>query len=297
MDTKKQEKSTVHLEDLILSKDVAKKAKAGSNPGPQSDKRFMVDVGMKNLPFPMTVVSKVHPGGQLTIGAISINARIMNEFESRWIDKFIQVAHRHRKAINTAMLALNVKDYMKELGATMVRIDYEYPYFIEKTTPVSQESCLVRYLCTYSAKASAVQAPKILFKIEIPVITTYPGSTVEITERPFGQLSILSIELESQNPVYPEDIVALADKCALSPVYSFVTPEDQNYIIQKVHRESKSSVVTVDEIKEQLSRNRELEGFSVKCANYGMLHSYSTAIGTEKSMWVPETDVEDYELL
>jgi len=35
-----------------------------------------------------------------------------------------------------------------------------------------------------------------------------------------------------------------------------------------------------DEIKGELARNR-------RCSNFGMLHSYSTVIGTEKSRWVP----------
>jgi hypothetical protein len=38
---------------------------------------------------------------------------------------------------------------------------------------------------------------------------------------------------------------------------------------------------------------REIEWYSVKCSNFGMLHSYSTFIGTEKSMWVPSSGYED----
>ncbi len=43
----------------------------------------------------------------------------------------------------------------------------------------------------------------------------------------------------------------------------------------------------VDEIKEELANIREIEGYSVTCFNFGMLHSYRTFIGTAKSMWIP----------
>jgi len=33
--------------------------------------------------------------------------------------------------------------------------------------------------------------------------------------------------------------------------------------------------------------------YSVRCANYGMLHSYSTMVGTEKSSWVPYSGEAD----
>jgi GTP cyclohydrolase I len=214
------------------------------------EKRFLVDVGMKDLPFPMRVASKVHTDGQFTIANISVSARIIQEFEARWIDKFIQIIHEHRDRIGTKTLRNNIMDYLKELEAKAVKIDFEYPFFIEKLTPISKEKCLVRYLCTYSAKASyVVDKPKIMFKMEIPVITTYPGSAPEKPGGLFGQLSIVVIEIEPQKDVYPEDLVEMADQHALAPIYSVLTEEDQAFIIQKVHSENKSSVVLTDEIK------------------------------------------------
>lgn len=257
------------------------------------EERFVEDVGMRDLPFPMRVTSRTHPEGQQTVATISVTARIMREFEARWIDRFIQIVHQHRTGIGTTTLRNNIKDYLKELKASTVRVDFDYPFFIEKITPVTKEKCLVRYLCTCSAKVSSVTKPKVLFKIAVPAITTYPQSSLVVGTRPFGQLSIVTIETDSDREIFPEDMVAIVDKHALSPVYSFLTPEDQDFIIHKVHTEVKSSVILVDEVKEELSRNRDISWFSVRCANHGMLHAYSTLVGTEKSMWIPftETDV------
>ncbi len=258
------------------------------------ERRFLIDVGMRNLPFPMEVASKAYPRGQSTIANISVSARIIQEFEARWIDKFIRIIHQHRDRIGTKTLRVNIMDYLKELEAKAVKIDFDYPFFIEKLTPVSKEKCLVRYLCTYSAKASyVVDKPKVIFKMEIPVITTYPGSGPEKPGGLFGQLSIVVVEVESQKEIYPEDLVELVDKHALAPVYSFSTEEDQAFIIQKVHSEKKSSVVLTDEIKDELSRNPDITWYSVHCSNYGMLHSYSTVIRTEKTTWFPSDEGEE----
>ena len=255
-----------------------------------AEKKYLVDVGMSDLPFPMRMISKVNPEGQFTVANISINARIMQEFEARWIDKFIQIVHQHRDRIGTKTLGVNIMDYLRELKATSVRIDFDYPFFIEKLTPVSKEKCLVRYLCTYSAKVPNIEKkPQISLRMSIPVITTYPGSASEKPGGLFGQLSIVVVETKSTKDIYPEDLVEIVDKHALAPVYSFLTEEDQTYIIQKIHSEKKTSVAMTDEIKDELAHNRDLDLFSIRCLNYGMLHSYSTVIGTEKSMWVPFT--------
>ena len=252
------------------------------------EKKFLVDVGMRSLPFPMRVISKVDPEGQFTVADISITARIMREFEARWIDKFIQILHKHRDRIGTKTLRVNIMDYLEELRAATVKVDFDYPFFIEKMTPVSGEKCLVRYLCTYSARASSIEnEPKIFFKIEIPAITTYPASDQEQPGGLFGQLSIVVIEVQSEKDIYPEDLLEIVDKHALSPVYSFLTEEDQVSVIHKIHTEKRTSVVMIDGIKDDLARRQEIDWYSVRCSNFGMLHSYSTVIGTEKSMWVP----------
>ncbi len=260
----------------------------------KKEKVFLEDVGLKDLPFPMKVISKVNIDGQPTIANISINARIMQGFEAEWIDKFIKILHSHREKIGTKTLAANIQDYLKELNASMVVIDFNYPFFIEKTTPVSKEKCLVRYMCTYSAKASvSTEKPKIIFKISVPALTTYPLSDEAHKGGLFAQLSIVNIEIEPKDQIFPEDIVDMIDKHAIAPVYSFLTKEDQSFIINKLHTELKTSVVLTGEIKDELAHNREIEWYKVSCANFGMLHSYTTLISTEKSMWIPFSGTED----
>ncbi len=254
----------------------------------KEDKRFLQDVGMSELPFPMIVPSRDNKEGQHTIAQISIVARIMHEFEARWIDKFVQIVHQHQEHIGAETLNGNILDYMKELNATKVKVDFNYPFFFEKRTPVAKESCLVRYMCTYSASVSKSDLkPKTSLKISIPCITSYPASDSDKPGGLFGQLSSVEIEVQFQKEIYPEDLIEIVDKHALVPVYSFLTEDDQAYVINKVHTELKTSVVMIDEIKDELANMRDIEGYSVSCSNFGMLHSYSTFIGTAKSMWIP----------
>jgi GTP cyclohydrolase I len=259
--------------------------------------RFLVDVGMDGLPFPIKALSRVSPDGQPTIANISIKARIMHEFEAQWIDKFIQVLHRHRDRIGPRTLRENVPDYMRELNATAVRVNFDYPFFVEKLTPVSREKCLVKYACSYAAKSPSLDdPPRAIFRIKVPCITTFPVSDQAKPGGLFGQLSVLAVEIESVRDVYPEDLVDIVDKHALAPVYSFLTLEDQTEVIRKIHSEKKTSVVMVDEIKGELARQDGIDSYTVECSNFGMLHSYATLIRTEKSMWVPFSGYEDAEI-
>jgi len=49
--------------------------------------RFLQDVGMKNLPIPLIVLSRENTDGQHTVANVSISARIMQEFRPDWINQ------------------------------------------------------------------------------------------------------------------------------------------------------------------------------------------------------------------
>lgn len=251
-------------------------------------RKIIADVGIKKVPFPMTVLSRDNEEGQKTVANITIHARIIQEFEANWIDKFVQVLHQHQGKIGTRSLKTNIYDYLNALKATSVTVDFDYPYFVTKKTPVSKEECLVKYQCKYTSKLTvSSEHPKITFRIEAPVITTDPASDPDLPGGLFGQLSMISIEVESEKNIYVEDLVEIVDSHALASVYSFLTEEDQIEIIKRVHRDRVSSVVLTDAIKEKLAHMEHINWYSVKCANFSMLHSHSTLIGIEKNMGIP----------
>ncbi len=263
-----------------------------------NEKRFLVDVGINDLPFPIVVNSKSCPQGQHTIANISIKARIMQEFEPKWIDRFIQIVHEHRDRIGLEVLAENIQDYQRELNATSVHVDLTFPFFYEKRTPISREKCLVRYLCTYSGSYPSIvdKGLRVTFRIDCPAITSYPLTGSEAAGGSFGQLSRVRLEVAPKGQIYPEDLIELVDRHALSPVYSYLTAEDQRYLMQRISQERKTSVVMIDEIKGELARDSSISWYCLACSNYGMLHVYSTVINTEKSYWVPFSGIEDSEI-
>jgi len=258
------------------------------------ERRYLVDVGLQDLPYPVRVASRSEPDGQHTIASISIAARLHHEFEATWISKLIQILHGHRAKIATSTLKKNVQDYVEGLNANDVSATFSYPFFVEKLTPATKEKCLVRVLCAYTAKAaSSMGTPRVTFKIQVPCLTTYPSAG---TDRPgglFGQLSTLLVQTESDGDIYPEDIVDLVDSKALAPIYSFLSEQDEELIIRRVHAVKRTSVEVTDDVGQELSKRKDIGWFSIRCSNYGMLHSYATVLGTEKSVWTPREDWED----
>ena len=252
------------------------------------DKRFLVDAGLSDLTFPITVLSRDEPEGQRTIATITVTARLMREFEATWIDRFIQVLHGHRDRIGQTTLRANIHDYLEGIGADAVRVDFRYPFFARKKAPVSGETCLVKYECTLSAKLPtlAEEAP-VFLQVAVPVVTTYPQRRADLPGGLFAQTSVVTVEVHGGGDLYVEDLAELVESHALAPVYTYLGEADQEHLIAKVHARERTSVAMVDGIRADLARRRDIDWFAVRCRNFGMLHSYTTMIGTEKSLWIP----------
>ncbi|MFH2055952.1 MAG: GTP cyclohydrolase, FolE2/MptA family [bacterium] len=250
--------------------------------------KHMVDVGIHDLEYPMRVASRRDPQGQPTVASISITARISHEFQAQSIHRFIEIIQRHGGAIGTGTLRINIIDYLRELNAATVTIDFSYPYFMQKAAPKSRLTNLIRYRCNYSAKATVSDDyPRLRFRIRVPVLTTDPASNPGANGGLFAQLSKVEVEVQPHNEIYPEDLVEVVDRHALCPLYPFLIEADQLEILARVHSTRRSSVVMVDAIKEELARNSSLDWYSVRCENYSMLNRYSTLLTTEKSVWIP----------
>ncbi len=259
---------------------------------------FLVNVSIRELPFPIKVTSERDKNGQHTVANISIHARIMKEFEAEWIDKFIQVTHLHRDRIGIETMKTNIKDYVAALNANTIKIEMAFPYFVEKRTPKSNEPCLVKYNCTYTCQYPSIDSDvKTTFSIDCPVITSYPIESFSPSKRGYyPQMSIIHIEVQPKKDITPEKLVTLADSKSLAPIYSFLTREDQLYLIGKTQENYQSSIDTLDEIRLELAKNENISWYSISSSNYGMLHNYSTFINLEKSYWVPGSYFEDMEI-
>jgi GTP cyclohydrolase IB len=247
-----------------------------------------VDAGFQGLPFPMRVPSRANREGQATVADISISARIRGVHEGEWIHQIMRILHEHRDRIGVSTLRINIMDYLLQLDADMVRVDFKYPFFIEKLTPVSREKCLVCYPCSYSARVPSVTgSPRIFFSVTVPVLTSFPAPALYGYNSPPTQVSRLEIETESLVDIFPEDLVALADTHALSPVYSFLTSEDQAYVIDRLATQRKDVETVIEGISNELSRNRSLASYAIRSHSGATLFSYDTLLSADKRMLVP----------
>ena len=240
----------------------------------------LADVGVADLLRPVRVPSRADPRGQPTVARVSVEASVAREFEADWVDRLLKVLHAHRDDVGMEALKREVGAYVEALDASVVEVTLDYPFFVEKRTPRTGQKCLVKYDCTYSVVALSPDAtPRVFFAITIPCITTGPSPQRWRGGASLGQLSTATLRTESQRDVYPEDLVALVDRNALVPLYSFLAPEDREDILRRIRTGWRTSVDMVGRIRGELAGDPSLGYYSVCCLDSSILHPYHTTVG------------------
>jgi GTP cyclohydrolase FolE2 len=257
----------------------------------------LVDVGVADLTYPVRVPSRADPRGQPTVARISVEASVAREFETDWVGRLMQVLHAHRDSAGPQALKRDVGACVEAFDASVVEVTLEYPFFVEKRLPRTGLKCLVKYDCACSVVAlSAEAAPRVFFTIAVPCITTGPSPAGWRAGVPLSQSSTVTIETESQRDVFPEDLVALVDRNALAPLYSFLAPEDQTDVLRLIQAGRRTGVEMVGRIRSELAEDLSLGYYSVRCLDSGLLYPYHTTVGQKmgprkrRDPWIDEEE-------
>jgi GTP cyclohydrolase I len=258
-----------------------------------SERAFLVDIGIEGVDVPIVAPSRDAASGRPTIATFSAMATVKRDYEASSIDELIQLFRDHDGTISVESLQEMVLGYRDELGGVPLRVALTYPFVIEKRAPVSGERSPVTHRCGYSVEVGPLQRfAKPLFRIDVPVLTTYPAATKETPGGLFSQESDVALRLECTRDVFPEDLAELVERHALAPKYSYMTAEDQDFIRQRAHARRISSVMMTAAIQRELEAMDEIRWFSIRCRNRGMLHAYRTFVGTQRERRPAPLDYE-----
>jgi len=247
----------------------------------QADNREipLAKVGVKGLEYPIRVLDKVKKV-QYTTAKVDLFANLPHQFKGTHMSRFVEIFHRHREDLSMPRFLEMLGEIRKDLKAQSAFGSMEFPYFIEKTAPVSRLPGIVSYHCRYRGR---VEAPKgtseggnhFTAAVSVPVSTVCPCSR-EISERgAHNQRGIITVELELGPFFWLEDIIALVENSASSPVFSLIKREDEKYITEHAYDNPKFAEDLVRDVYTKLRDLGQFPRFSVEAENFESIHNHN----------------------
>jgi prenyltransferase beta subunit len=241
-----------------------------------NEKNSFTDVCIENLHYPLKVVSKPNCNGENTITSIMIRAKIESIYEDKFETNILNIINNRGGYIGPNQLSSRIIDYLNSINALTIHINFTYPYFIEKSSPVSKEKFLSDYKCEYSIEKTSLIHYIKKYKVEVPVFTFHSVSDF-INDR-FDYPAKIIVEIEGLDTFFTEDIVESVEDNVLALTYYNLTggskePKNKNGRNLKLE--------LVENIKKNLCAKYHINSCSVRITSHKGQYSYSAQI-TEK---------------
>ena len=108
-------------------------------------------VGVKNVKYPIQVLDKTRKT-QNTTGTVNLFVNLPHNFKGTHMSRFIEVFHKHHNDISMNNFLEMLEEIRAKLSAERAFGRITFPYFIEKSAPVTKSAGLMEYQCSYEGE-------------------------------------------------------------------------------------------------------------------------------------------------
>jgi GTP cyclohydrolase I len=236
----------------------------------------LAKVGVKGLEYPIRVLDKIKKV-QHTAATVDLYADLPRHFKGTHMSRFIEIFHRYREDLSMPRFLEMLRRIRADLDAEAAFGSMSFPYFMEKNAPVSGLPGMMSYECRYQGwvKKEPSRDRHFTVSVSVPVTTVCPCSRAISDRGAHNQRGIVRVELELGPFFWIEDIIAIVEKAASSPVYSILKREDEKYVTEHAYDNPKFVEDLVRDVYIELKGMNTFPHFSVEAENFESIHNHS----------------------
>ena len=161
-----------------------------------------------------------------------------------------------------------------KLGVVEGHIEVTFPYFIEKTAPVSQVTSLMDYEVTLAGEIRD-GITRVTTKVLAPVTSLCPCSKEISAYGAHNQRSHITITAETTGSITADEIIRLAEQQASSELYGILKRVDEKFVTERAYDNPKFVEDLVRDIAAALNRETRVTAYTVEAENFESIHNHT----------------------
>ena len=251
------------------------------------ERRIAIDrVGVRGLRYPITVLDPSNRT-QETTAEITMSVSLPHHFKGTHMSRFIEVLNEHRGEVTLRTLPTILADIRQRLEAEQAHVKAAFPYFIERTAPVSGAKSLMDYECWFLAESSGAESSFVL-GVDVPITTLCPCSKAISEYGAHNQRGHVRMEVRSTvrdtggcEIVWIEELVELAEGCASAPLYPLLKRSDERHVTMQAYDNPAFVEDVVRDISARLRSDSRIEWHSVEVETLESIHNHNAYASIE----------------
>jgi GTP cyclohydrolase I len=241
-------------------------------------------VGVKGIKYPIVVLDRAN-GTQNVNATINIYVNLPHHFKGTHMSRFVEILNEFRGQINIKTFHKILQSTRKKLHAESAHMEIEFPYFVEKTAPVSGAKSLMEYTCSFCGQNNG-NTTDFLVGVVVPVTTVCPCSKEISNNGAHNQRSMVTVKVRFKKFFWLEDLIRIVEDSASGEVYSLLKRVDEKFVTEKAHENPMFVEDVVRNVAQQLNRDDNFGWYCVEAENFESIHNHSAYAYVEKKSTV-----------
>jgi GTP cyclohydrolase IB len=245
--------------------------------GRADERHIAIDqVGIRGIRHPLRVKS-ADGSTQHTVGTFSMTVKLREDVKGTHMSRFVELLEAERAsqiALDTVELQALLQRMVTKLAVTEGSITIAFPYFIEKTAPVSGVTSLLDYEVTLSGHIENGTAHSTI-TVMAPVTSLCPCSKEISDYGAHNQRSHITITVDATAPIAVDEIVRIAEEQASSELYGVLKRVDEKFVTERAYDNPKFVEDLVRDIAAALNRDARIRAYTLEAENFESIHNHT----------------------
>jgi len=249
---------------------------------PDTRKLPINKVGIKHIRHPVRVRDR-SGGEQHTIATFNMYVDLPHNFKGTHMSRFVELLNSHEREITVASFKDILARMRETLNAAAAHMEMRFPYFVNKTAPVSGVQSLLDYDVTLIGEASPEKS-QMTVKVVVPVTSLCPCSKEISQYGAHNQRSHVTVTALTKGFVWIEDLIDIVEQEASCEIYGLLKRPDEKFVTERAYDNPKFVEDMVRDVAARLNADRRIEGYILESENFESIHNHSAYALIEKGM-------------
>ncbi|AKH19246.1 GTP cyclohydrolase FolE2 [Sedimenticola thiotaurini] len=230
-------------------------------------------VGIKGIRHPALVKDR-SGGEQRTIADFSLYVSLPQHFKGTHMSRFVEILNEQEKEITVRSFHEMLFKISERLEAESSHVEMHFPYFIEKSAPVSGVKSLMDYDISFLGELNEEELA-VSIKVAVPATSLCPCSKGISEYGAHNQRSMITVTARIDGFIWIEELIDLIEGQASCDLYSVLKRPDEKYVTEKAYDNPKFVEDIVRDIASRLNAEERITAYSVESENFESIHNHS----------------------
>ena len=237
-------------------------------------------VGIKDIRHPVRIRDR-DGGDQHTIANFNMYVNLPHNFKGTHMSRFVEILNKHEREISVQSFKEMLHEMTERLEAESGHIEMSFPYFINKTAPVSGVQSLMDYGVTFIGEIHNGK-DEMTIKVVVPVTSLCPCSKKISDYGAHNQRSHVTVTARLCDFIWIEEIVELVERQASCELFGLLKRVDEKHITERAYNNPKFVEDMVRDVAAQLNLEKRICAYVVESENFESIHNHSAYALIEK---------------